>query len=102
MRGFLQLAPLFRAAVISQAVGDAARRGGTTNMNAIPHWSTGSQRHTLHGPGLTGSRTSPNHYSQFNKSPKSESMYEYLIICGSVNPAVNVIVLQNTIVLYFY
>lgn len=57
MRGFLQLAPLFRAAVISQAVGDAALRGGTTNMNAIPYWSTGSQRHTLHGLGLTGTRT---------------------------------------------
>lgn len=28
--------------------------------------------------------------------------YEYIIICGSVNPAVNVIVVQNTIVLYLY
>lgn len=70
MRGFLQLVPLFRAAVISQAVGDAALRGGTTNMNAITYWSTGSQRHTLHGLGLTGTRTriSRNHSSQLSKS----------------------------------
>lgn len=77
MRGFLQLAPLFRAAVISQAVGDAARRHNKHECNSpLVHWVTASHP------------TWPGPYRQADKSKslqsiQSESMYE---ITNTVQP----------------
>lgn len=68
MRGFLQLAPLFRAAVISQAVGDAARRHNKHECNSpLGHSVTPYMARALPARGQVQIITV--------NSPKSESMY---------------------------
>lgn len=75
MRGFLQLAPLFRAAVISQAVGGAAAQQTWMQFPTGPLGHRLTASHPYMATKRWHTRISPNHSSQFAKLPKNVSTY---------------------------